>query len=392
MIPGTGGPDPLEVDFGDLVRKLVLSEQVLLDSGVGGFSLLVAKFGYDGVSELLRSGRVRAIVDWVTATQTGQLSMMDWRVKKGLLPPGSYSLAIVRQHDVKQRVHDELQEVNDAPGLRGKQAQKLRKLIAARIVSPRAERGQKGIQQAKDDMERNPALLGTSIAIGAREHFDLDIDARSLAVRVEALDETDFKVETNIGHLLDLDEETAHKVIERGVLGVAGLHMRLDDMEQYQAVTGFQDGQVPLMEQKLGFLARQLDPDVQEERFERVVELLDLPDVDPDPNVRDVDMSRLVEIIQGDEARQFRQWLRRTDALDDNEVRDQVRRIREALAHAVHSTGGKAVRFLTTTGVGVALPPAGVALGALDTFVADKILREDGPTTFLGRLYPSVFQ
>jgi len=375
-----------------LVRKLVLSEQVLLDSGVSGFPLLVAKFGYDGVSELLGSGKVRLIVDWVTATQTGQLSMMEWRVKKGLLPLGSYSLGVVRPHDVKQRVHDELQEVDAARGLRGKQAQKLRKLIADRVVSARPERGQKGIQQAKDDMEKNPALLRTSIAIGAREHFDLDIDPRSLAVHVDALDETDFRVETNIRELLELDDETAHKVIERGVLGVAGLHMRLDDMEQYQALTGFQDGQLPLMEEKLGFLARQLDPDVQEERFERVVELLDLPEVDPDPEVRDVDMARLVEIIQGDEARQFRQWLRGIDTLDDEEVRDQIRRIREALAHAVHSTGGKAVRFLTTTGVGVALPPAGVALGALDTFVADKILREDGPTAFLGRLYPSVFQ
>jgi hypothetical protein len=208
LIPGTGGPNPLEVDFGDLVRKLVLSEQVLLDSGVGGFALLVQKFGYDGVSELLRSGRVRPIVDWVTATQTGQLSVMDWRMKKGLLPFGSYSLAIVRQHDVKQRVHAELQEVNAVPGLRGKQAQKLRKLIAARIVSSTPERGQKGIQQAKDDMETNPAMLATAIAIGAREHFDLDIDPRSLAVRVEALDETDFRVETNIGQLLSLDEET----------------------------------------------------------------------------------------------------------------------------------------------------------------------------------------
>jgi len=126
----------------------------LLDSGVSGFALLVAKFGYDGVSELLRSGRVRPIADWVTATQTGQLATMDWRLKKGLLLYGAYSLAVVRPHDIEHRVHDELQEVNDVPGLRGKQAQKLRKLIATRIVSARPERGQNGIQQAKDDMER----------------------------------------------------------------------------------------------------------------------------------------------------------------------------------------------------------------------------------------------
>ena len=61
---------------------------------------------------------------------------------------------------MKERVHDELQAIDDVPGLRGKQAQRLRTLIADRIVSATPERGQRGVQQAKDDMEKNPHCWG----------------------------------------------------------------------------------------------------------------------------------------------------------------------------------------------------------------------------------------
>jgi hypothetical protein len=392
-LPRTAESEAVQVDFGDLVRKLVLSEEILLESGAAEeFPQLVMKFGYDGVVELLRSRRLRIVTDWVTTTQTGQLSVMDWRTRKGILPLGSYSLAVVRLHDVKTRVHDGLDAINDLPGLRGKQAQKLRTLIGQSIVTPQPTRGNKGIQQAKDAMEKDVSLLKTSIVLGAQRHFGRDVPLAELEVRVDSLDETDFRVETNLGALLDLDEETVHKVIERGVLGIGGLYMRLDDMERYQAVTGFQEGEVPLMQEHLSFLARQIDPSSQAERFDRVVELVGLPDVDPNPAVHDVDMPRLLEIVQSAEAQEFRQWLRGIDALDNADVLEEIRPIREMIAHAVRSSTGKAVRFLATTGIGIPLPPVGVALGALDTFVTDKILREDGPTAFLGRLYPSVFK
>jgi hypothetical protein len=96
--------------------------------------------------------------------------------------------------------------------------------------------------------------------------------------------------------------------------------------------------------------------------------------------------------VASNDAKEFRQWLRGIDHPDDNEVADEIRRIREKLAHAVTSNAGKTVRFAATTGLGVVLPPAGIALGALDTFLTDRVLREDGPTAFLGRLYPSIFQ
>jgi hypothetical protein len=62
------------------------------------------------------------------------------------------------------------------------------------------------------------------------------------------------------------------------------------------------------------------------------------------------------------------------------------------MAHAIRSDAGKGVRLFITTGVGVAVPPVGVALSAIDTFLTDKIVPEPGPTAFVSQLYPSIFR
>jgi branched-subunit amino acid ABC-type transport system permease component len=51
------------------------------------------------------------------------------------------------------------------------------------------------------------------------------------------------------------------------------------------------------------------------------------------------------------------------------------------------------VRFSAVTGLGL-IPGAQVAalgLGALDSFVVDKVIPETGPTAFLSRLFPTIY-
>jgi hypothetical protein len=52
---------------------------------------------------------------------------------------------------------------------------------------------------------------------------------------------------------------------------------QVDEARHMQFYARFQDADLPLMEDKLGFLARQFDPDAQQERFERVVERFSRP-------------------------------------------------------------------------------------------------------------------
>ena len=138
-------------------------------------------------------------------------------------------------------------------------------------------------------------------------------------------------------------------------------------------------------------MTRQIDPGLQDKRFDRVCEIVGLPDVSSDPRIQDVDVEKLLEITQGSEVHEFRRWLRTSSAMTNEEVADLVRPVRDAVGKAVRGPLAKAVRLATTTGVGVVVPPAGVALSVLDTFLVDKVMPHPGPTAFLSRLARSVF-
>ena len=49
------------------------------------------------------------------------------------------------------------------------------------------------------------------------------------------------------------------------------------------------------------------------------------------------------------------------------------------------------MRYAAVTGLGVINPPAGIALGALDSFFLEKLLPTSGPSLFLSNDYPSMF-
>jgi hypothetical protein len=131
-----------------------------------------------------------------------------------------------------------------------------------------------------------------------------------------------------------------HEAVGFGLLGVGGLNQRIEFMETLQAMTGFQSDELPLMESKLRFLTRQVDPDIQDERFERIVELVGLPAVDANPDVHDVDLERLLEVVADVEAQAFRRWLRGVDSLDEDAVRAEIHKIRDLLSRAVRSGPG----------------------------------------------------
>src|SRR4051794_9743985 len=79
----------ITVDFGDLVRKLALSEEAGLESiRLKEIPPLAQKFGYGGVKELLTSGRLRIACDALTVGQTGQTTVLESRERKGRLPLG----------------------------------------------------------------------------------------------------------------------------------------------------------------------------------------------------------------------------------------------------------------------------------------------------------------
>jgi len=114
------------VDLGALVRRIILFDQYILQSiRLEEFPFLVRAFGYAGVKALLDSRILSIQSDILTLAQIGQ-SDIALRDKKGLLPLGAYSFAILTVADREQYIHEALGEIQGIEGLTGKQRIRLR--------------------------------------------------------------------------------------------------------------------------------------------------------------------------------------------------------------------------------------------------------------------------
>jgi hypothetical protein len=378
------------VDFGDLVRKLVLFDQIVVEShNLKEPAPIAQKFGYDGAKALLESGRIRLVNDMLLIANLGQTAV---RTNGPVLPLGSYSISALRATPPREFLSRQLHRIDAVPGLTSRQAQKLRQLTGTRLVSNPEEAVRLTQDQIPRDFEANPPLLKMSIALALRREFKIDLDPSRFELSLERLSEWDWRTETDLARITKLTTQQIHNVVGNGLSAASLLNVRLALMRNFTALSGFQVNELPLFEEKLEFIIREFDPDLQGKRFDRVREIVGLPDVSNEPAVQDVDMTKLIEITSGPEVRAFRQWVRTSDSLTDEELADLVHPVRDALGKAIRTPAAKAVRLATTTGVGVALPPAGIGLSVLDTFLVDKVMPRPGPTAFLSRLSRSVFQ
>jgi len=379
-------------DVGALVRRMILFEHYILDSyAMRELPSLIDSVGPEGFMAMLESGALQIRADAWALGQIGQTDLIKGG-SRDPLPIGSYAFGSVVPHDREEHIHRSLGEIR-AMHLGKRTSQKVRQAIVASLVPLPEQPGMKTFEQFGVDVASNSPTLRRATVLALAKQVGEPVEPDAFALRVEQVNEDVYVAESDIGKRFGLDEEETHRVVERGLLGAASVDKRLEEMEFYRAVMGFIEDEIPVFEAKLSFLAVQLDPERQEERFDRVVTLAGMPDVSVEA-ARGIDVERLLEVRSSEECREFRQWLRTLDATTDEEIAERFGSIRERVSSAVHSEAGKAVRFAATTGVGlipVIGPIAGIVLGALDQFAMEKLMPEPGPIAFLGRSYPSVF-
>ncbi len=385
---GEGVDGPAIVDFGDLVRKLILFDELVVEShNLKEFAPIAQKFGYDGAKALLESPRFRVLKDRAFIVDIGQAPTPQ----RPILPLGSYSIGPARVTPPREYLSSRLHLIDDVPGLSGKQAQKLRHIAGSRLRTIPEEALRVTQDQIAQDFEANSSSLRASIAKRVRSQHGIEVGPHDFYLRLEHLGGTDWRAETDLGRLTDLAAKDLHDVVGTGLAGSVTINLQLALMRSLTAIGSLQVDDLPLFSERLEFLIRDIDPAHQEARFDRVRQIGGLPDVSGDPAIHDVDMAELLEITTGSEVRTFREWLRTSDDLSDEELADVVRPVRDSLAGAIRGRAAKAVRFAVTTGVGVVVPPLGLGLSALDAFLVEELLPEPGPTAFLSKLAGSVF-
>jgi hypothetical protein len=391
-------PDHVVVDVGALVRRLVLFEQCTIESfRLKEIPALIAVFGARGLLKLIDSGAVRILCDVVLATQIGQAGGMEPTLSRGgPLPLGSYRLAsfVILRDGPDGFVHKVLQEVHKAD-IPFKEAKRVKLALASRLLTYPPDATNAGIADTTTELIQHHPVVWEGIRYAVKLETGIDVGSDSEYAVEDLGHDGEVRVSTSLVSRHGMSAEQEHKFVERGIIAVANMNQRIHFMESLNAVTGFQVDEMPFFEKKLSFIFRQLDPDAQERRFERIVTIGGLPGADGLPAGSTIDVDRLLKLRDDAECRELRSWLRNVDSETDEEINARFESVRARMASAVESKSGKTVRFLVTSGAGV-IPVIGVAAGPLmtaaDTFLLEKLLGKPGPATFLSKTYRSIFR
>lgn len=266
-------------------------------------------------------------------------------------------------------------------------------MVADRLVSV-PDIGTSTIDQLYRDFESGSPWVRKSVCRVLSRRLARQITPADVEIRVHKVDENDIRVESNLSTRFALQEEAAYYVVQEALIAVGGMNHRLEQMRVMEGVSGCQEDDLNLFDDKLAFLAAQFDPNAQEGRFGRVLEIADLPDASmAEPGA--IDVETLLQIRASDECRALRLWLRQTDGRSDGELRDSFHAVREALARCIGSRRGRAARFAVSGGLSF-IPGAGLIAGpaasAVDTFLIDRVVGKPGPYSFLSHDYPSIFK
>lgn len=388
--------DSVEVDLTGFVRRLVLFDKLILQSiRLKELPFLLNVFGYNGFVSLIQSGAFVIHCDAATVGQTGQLRVLESRAKKGLLPLCSYAFSMVRTTDWHSYIENCLRILDAVDSISDTQHNALKNLVKSSAVSYPTDFGTTSLTQLKTELATNRPGIELLVMKSLGDRLGITVDKGSIGITTHRIDDTDFRVETNIASQFHLDELVTHKVIERALLAVGGLNQRIEEMRTYSAISGFLPEEVPIFAEKLDFLFESLLPQRQEERFQRVLDITGVPELDKVDTSTRVDADKLLEVRDSAECREFRTWLSTIDYASDTEIRERMGSLQARLSTLAHTKLGRGMRFITITGirfipvVGSALAPV---LGGLDRFLLEKLFPHSGPASFINNLYPSIFK
>jgi hypothetical protein len=381
------GLDITGVDLNSLLRRLALFDTVILKSvRLKEIPFLVRALGYAGVMELLSSGAMEIYCEAIFIIQGLK------RNEQRMLPIGEYAFGLGEIADHEQYIHDALQPISALEGLTPKQAQKLKRLVALRLIRPPSDFGKKILDQFDRDLRGGSPSIKRAINLRfVRVH---GTPAPEFSIRLQEVQERKFRAETNLFESASLSSEATNDLIESGLGAIGNLNHRLAEMDAVSALSGFSEDENVLFEDKLAFLAKACNPSVQEEQFRRILRIGGFPEFHVGDGQK-INVGRLLEIRQTRECADFRQWVTTIDSASDKEITERVAGIRSQLSSFIHSSKGKVVRLLASAGIGlipIGGPLAGLAAGVADSFIVDRLLPESGAASFISHLYPSVFE
>ena len=342
----------------------------------------VADLGVDAVIELLNSRTFSVAPDFV-------LFAADLRrVSEADDPTDQFHLSTVRSFRTSS-VGQSLEKLRRDLELPRGDRERLNEAVLAALTPEPPAYGDDALQQARKDFISGGSMLKVAVALRLRNLYGLAITPNDFSLSLH--DEGRYyRAVTNLATLCRLTDEQVHSVIGMSMAEIAHLNVRVEEMRIYESISGFSDEDLSLFEARLRFLVERQNAAAAEKEFHRVISLLGLPQI---PSSKHFDVDRLLKLRNSPECDEFRCWLSETSDWSDQQIIERVKSFRETLGRYYQRTAGKTVRLVVSTGIGMIPgigPIAGAAIGCLDSFLMDRVLRPSGAISFISSSYPSL--
>ena len=390
--------DDVDFDVGLFLRRLLLFDTYFMQTiRLMEFPHLVRLIGYEGVIDILNSGLLKLDCNTSVLADISQLKASKSKKRRGSIKLGSFSFANIKATRKKLYVSSCLECISQIPGLTFKQKKKLKRAIADQILPIPENSGLQSITNFRQDVISNRPVVKSAIIHQIKKQKNLTVSNTELQAHfTKGIEEEDeFDSETNISSLIGLGEEETHQILQSALFGVSMLNRRIENMQCYNALSGFIADEVPFFEEKLSFLEKLVSPNTQVREFQRVITITGLPDFDHIKNGSSrINIEKFLRVRNSEECRDFREWIASLESTTDEEIKERTLSLRTKIASVIHSPMGGVIRFLTTTAFGFAGASEAVNIGvdALDNFLLDKILPKGGVATFIHKMYPSIFE
>lgn len=376
-------------DLGAVLRRLLLFDSFTID--YGNFAVvadLVDALGVDVVHELLSEGRLA-------------LSLQDCWVGPGRREwqgPLEFNLTLSGGMHGGRRV-EALDHLRQRLDLAERSWSRLEEAVLSAIKTPVGADPILGsyrlYTEARDataaDLAHPPGLFDRVVRTILT--YDLDVGERAdLPFRLDwSCDSGEVIVDTDIGARYGLPKRHVDDLLWRALIALCTLNIRLAQAAAYRRMVSFGYRDTSLVAAKYRLLLQDVDPDIMESSFHRVIDIACLPTIKHDAS--NVDGATFLRVCRSRGADEFRTWLRGLPERDDDDIRAEINNKATRVGAALGTPMGQRARFAVTTALGfvpVVGGLLGAASGAADAFWIDELA--NGAVWFVTNSYGSVLR
>jgi hypothetical protein len=378
---------------GDLIENLIMFDCFIIDSiRLKELPFLLRILGFEGVRELIKSGKLKINCQVITTGQTGQFSLDP---SKTVLPYGSYEFSVIVSSNQKEYIHSCFDIVNDIDELKGKQKIKIKEIISNSFLVFPDESIREYMNQLKLDILHKPELIISTVNYLINRDYGHRLDEGMIKLDVDHLGDDKFKINTNLNEIINVIEIEEHKIIERAILTLSGSNQRISQMKAFNSISSFREEDLPIFRKKFDYLSQSITSQDAIAALRKVMKINNLPDFRSVDFTGRLDIDKLLTIRESDECKLFRSLIWSLSKSTEQEIQEIVDEYRNKVGQYLRTPIGKTVRFLTGAGIGMIPVVGGVistGLGLIDNFILEKLFPVNGAIVFLDNKLPSIIK